>query len=75
VLSSSHHVGGNNSYQAVVAKHCIAWQDIKQYPNTCNYFEPTESQLWLIGCAGFTAKDATKLLVTTIGHAVAAWKK
>jgi len=36
----------------------MAWQEIKQYPNTCKYFEPTESQLWLIVCSRFTAKDA-----------------
>jgi len=58
MVASSHHVGDNNSYQAVIAKYHMAWQDIKQYPNTCNYSESTESQLWLIVCSGFTAKDA-----------------
>jgi len=52
------HVSGNNRYQAVIAKYCTAWQEIKQYPNTCKYFEPTESQLWLIVQSGYTAKDA-----------------
>jgi len=41
-------VACNDSYQAVAAKYCKAWEEIKQYPNTCRYFEPTESQLWLI---------------------------
>jgi len=36
----------------------MAWQEIKHYPNTCKYFEPTESQLWLIIHSGCTAKDA-----------------
>jgi len=42
----------------VVAKYCIAWQEIKHYPGTCKYFEATESQLvWLIIHSGFIAKQ------------------
>jgi len=51
------HVAANNNYQAVIAKYHTAWQELKQYPNTCKYFEPTESQVQLIVCSGFTAKD------------------
>jgi len=51
-------VAGNDSYQAVVAKHCTALETIKQYPNTCRYFEPTQSQLWLIVSSGYSANDA-----------------
>jgi len=42
------YVAANNNYQAVIAKYCMAWQELKQNPNTCKYFEPTESQVWLI---------------------------
>jgi len=42
------HAAANNNYQAVIAKYLTAWQELKQNPNTCKYFEPTESQVWLI---------------------------
>jgi len=51
-------VAGNDNYQAVVAKYCKAWENIKKYPNTCRYFKPTESQLWLIVHSGYNANDA-----------------
>jgi len=56
------HVQGavNDSYQAVTAKYQAAWEAIKQYPNTCKYFEPTQSQLRLIVGSKYTAKDAFK---------------
>jgi len=53
-------VAGNDNYQAVVAKYHKAWENIKKYPNTCRYFEPTESQLRLIVCSGYNANDAFK---------------
>jgi len=52
----------------------MAWQEIKHYPNTCKYFEPTESQLWLIVHSELLQKMPSKLLVTMISHAIAAWK-
>ena len=54
------HVQGavNDKYQAVTAKYRAAWEAIKQYPNTCKYFEPTQSQLRWIVASKYTAKDA-----------------
>ena len=37
------HVTVNNNLAAVAAKYRAAQDAIKQYPNTCKYFEPTQS--------------------------------
>ncbi len=54
------HVQGvvNDSFHAINEKYRAAWNEIKQYPNTCRYFEPTQSQLRLIVASKYTARDA-----------------
>ena len=52
------HVTVNNNLAAVAAKYRAAREAIKQYPNTCKYFEPTQSQLRLIVGSKYSVKDA-----------------
>ncbi len=46
---------------ATTAKFRAAWEAIKKYPNTCKYFEPTQSQLWLIVGSKYSIKDAFEI--------------
>ena len=46
---------------AVAAKYRAAREAIKQYPNTCKYFEPTQLQLWLIVGSKYSVKDASEV--------------
>ncbi len=48
----------NDNLAAVAAKYRAAWAAIKQYPNTCKYFEPTQLQRQLIVGSKYSAKDA-----------------
>jgi len=48
----------NDNLAAVSAKYRAAREAIKHYPNTCKYFEPTQSQLWLIVGPKYSIKDA-----------------
>ena len=46
---------------ATTAKFRAAWEAIKKYPNTCKYFEPTQSQLRLIVGSKYSIKDAFEI--------------
>jgi len=46
---------------ATTAKFWAAWEAIKKYPNTCKYFEPTQSQLRLIVGSKYSIKDAFEI--------------
>jgi len=46
---------------ATAAKFRAAWEAIKKYPNTCKYFEPTQSQLRLIVGSKYSIKDAFEI--------------
>jgi len=48
----------NDNLAAVAAKYRAAREAIKQYPNTCKYFEPTQSQVQLIVASKYSVKDA-----------------